>query len=163
MAGLYGYTWTKQNGLEPTPEWELCLADATPDSLKMGIGRMAKDEKFAAFPPTPMQFQALCLPRGEDLGLPTFDEAFDQATKANTDKHPSVIYAIWQIDDNFGFRQMKTEAAKKVFIEVWNKTLMHVMAGGELPEKPVEVEEVHTKANPEAVADTRQGLKGLFP
>lgn len=142
--------------------WINAMAGIKAEMIKVGLERMACDKKFMVFPPGPLEFRSLCLPRGEDMGLPSFDEAYAQATKLNTDKHQAVIYAINLMVDPFAFRQAKAAQARDIFQEAWNKTLEFVMAGGELPEKAEEIEEVSVKADPESVSDTRQGLKELF-
>jgi len=161
MAGLYGYAWTKQNGVDPTTEWELCLAGTAPETVKKGIDRMTKDKAFEVFPPNPMQFRSMCLPRGEDLGLPSFEAAFKQATGGSTWKHPGVVYTL-RLLDQFTFRQAKADKAESMFLEAWNKTLAFVMSGGGFPEKEVEIEEKVVKASLEDVAGTRDGLLGMF-
>lgn len=131
--------------------------------VSVGLNRVVKDKRFEEYPPNPIQFRAACFPRGEELGLPSFTEAFEQAVGSHTDKHPSVIYAIRLLPDAFAFRQSKVEAAQAQFSEVWLQTLEHVMSGGELPEKPVEIEEQVDPVKAKQAGKEHLGnLKGMF-
>lgn len=160
MLETYDFEWERRYGLEPTAVWINALAGIAPEMIKVGLERMGQDQAFSIWPPRALQFRFLCLPRGEDMGLPSFDEAYAQATKPNTDKHQAVIYAINLMVDPFAFRQAKAEQARALFQEVWNKTLEFVMAGGELPEKAEEIEEVAVKADKDSdkVMESRKAL-----
>lgn len=163
MTGLYTHLWTRKYGDTPTREWEMALVDLTPDMVGKGINKIVKSKRFEEFPPNPIQFRAACMPSGEGYGLPSFDAAFNQATGVNTDKHPAVIYAMRLMADPFAFRQSKVELARQQFSEVWQKTVEHVMAGGELPEKPVEVESViDVERAQKAGASALSDMKALF-
>lgn len=144
--------------------WINAMTGIKAEMIKVGLERMACDNAFLTWPPNPLEFRFLCLPRGEDLGLPSFEEAYAQATKSNTDKHQSVVYAINLMADPFAFRQAKAAQANDMFQEAWNKTLEFVMAGGVLPEKVEEIEEVSVKAdkNSEKVIDARKSALELF-
>ena len=145
--------------------WINAMSRLSIEMIEAGFQRLSRDKRFLTWPPGPLEFRALCLPRGEDLGLPSFDFAYTQATKPNAWKHPSVIYAIRLLPDTFAFRQAKAEKAEAMFQEAWGKTLEFVINGGKLPEKEKEIEEVSVKADPSAekVSSSRKSLSELFP
>lgn len=141
----------------------MALVDLSPEMVSRGVSYVVKSKRFEEYPPNPIQFRAACMPSSEDYGLPSFEAAFSQATGVNTDKHPSVIYAMRLMVDSFAFRQAKADAARQMFAEVWQKTVEHVMAGGELPEKPVEVEVIIDVERARAAgADSLKAMKALF-
>jgi hypothetical protein len=164
MLETYDFEWEKRYGLEPTAVWINALAGVSPEMIKVGLERVGGDKAFSIWPPRPLQFRFLCLPRGEDLGLPNYDEAYRQATGQSTRKHPAVVYAIGLLSDPFAFRKVRAAQVESMFQEVWRKTLEFVMAGGELPERKEEIEEVSIKADPdsETVIHARESISRLF-
>ena len=160
MLETYELKWEDKFGLEPTTVWINAMSRLSIEMIEMGFQRLSRDKRFLTWPPGPLEFRALCLPRGEDLGLPSFEAAFGQATGRNTWKHPAVAYAIRLLVDQFAFRQAKAEKAEAMFQEVWGKTLEFVINGGKLPEKEKEIEEVSVKADPKSdkVMESRRAL-----
>ena len=150
LIGLYGYAFTRQYGDDPTPEWMLALNNLAVDQIRCGIERCTTENEFRKFPPNPMQFLTLCLPRGEDMGLPTEAEALRQATGASTQKHPAVSFTLRNMgDDVFALRRADSKTAAAMFGPHWAATIQHVMAGGELPEPELEIEHKHQRADKE--------------
>ena len=148
LSGLYGYPFVSQYGTEPTAEWELALNNLAVDQIKRGIERCTTEPEFRKFPPNPMQFLTLCLPRGEDMGLPSESEALRQATGSSTQKHPAVSYTLRNMgDDVFALRRADSKTAASMFGPHWAATIKHVMAGGELPEPELEIEHKHQRAD----------------
>lgn len=151
LSGLYGYPFVSQYGTEPTAEWELALGNLDVDQIRRGIERCTTEPEFCKFPPNPMQFLALCLPSGEDLGLPSETEALAQAVGASTGKHPAVVYTLRQMGNQvFELRRADSTRAIRMFAPWWAKTVEHVSAGGELPEKSIEIENQPQKLPKEA-------------
>lgn len=150
LSGLYGYPFVSQYGEVPGPEWELAINNLAVDQIRCGIERCTTENEFRKFPPNPMQFLTLCLPRGEDMGLPSEAEALRQATGSSTQKHPAVSYTLRNMgDDVFALRRADSKAAAAMFGPHWAATIKHVMAGGELPEPELEIEHKHQRADKE--------------
>lgn len=142
LSGLYGYTFVSQYGEEPTTEWNIALKNIPVDQIGPGIDLCADSPEFKTFPPNPMQFVALCLPKAEDYGLPSESEALNQAVGNSDEKHPAVIYTVRNITGGaYDLRQANTKSAKDMFGKEWAKTIAHVIGGGELPERPLEIQE----------------------
>ena len=146
MTGLYAHKWTGAYGVDPTPEWEMALDCLTPEMVRTGLDRTVSERWD--WPPNPIQFRELCLPTSEDLGLPSDDDAFQQAVGNATDKDPSVIYTLRNMGDEvYKFRRCETEKARKLFKKHWDKTIEYVMTGGELPEPELQVEDRPVRAS----------------
>jgi len=159
---LYGYAFTRQYGSEPSTEWSMMLSKIS--AKQIGAGINACFDKHKTFPPNPMEFFSLCLPTGVDFGLPSDDAAFKQAVGANTSKHPSVSYTLMNMGDSvFSMRRASTESARAMFNAEWMETIIFVSNGGELPEKPLEIQEEKHQAlskedRKEEMARVREGL-----
>lgn len=139
FSGLYGYTFARQYGAEPTAEWMLVLDQISAKQIGKGIDACFKHYK--TFPPNPMEFHALCLPEGADYGLPSDAVAFNQATGNATEKHPAVVFTLQNMAGAvFEMRRLNTNAARDMFIAEWLKTIAHVAEGGALPEPVAEIE-----------------------
>ena len=148
LSGLYGYPFVSQYGTEPTAEWELALNNLEVEQIRWGIERCTTDAEFRKFPPNPMQFLTLCLPRGEDMGLPSEAEALRQATGSSTQKHPAVTLTLRNMgDDAFALRRADSKRAEAMFAPHWAATVSHAISGGELPEPVPEIDYRHTKAD----------------
>ena len=161
MAGLYGYTFTRQFGEVPTREWEMAIDGLAMEQIAKGLKAMATSGRYSDFPPTPLSFRAMCLPSGEELGLPSEEEAFQQAVGNRTRKHPSVIHTL-RHTDSFALCRLDTLSARQIWGKAWAETVSHVMAGGELPEPEPEIEHKPTRAKPEAAQPYLDQLMGMF-
>ena len=97
---------------------------------------MKNTPKYAEWPPNALAFRALCIPRGEDLGFPSLDEAFQQAIGNRTEKHPAVVHTLRHLD-SYALRRMPGGDAQRLFATAWQKTIDEIAAGGELPAAPI--------------------------
>ena len=148
MGDLYGHKWESAFGSEPSEGWDAALHDIEPQMIKHGLMNLAESTKHRDWPPSALEFRALCLPRGEDMGLPTEAEALRQATGSSTQKHPAVSFTLRNMgDDVFALRRADSKTAASMFGPHWAATIKHVMAGGELPEPAPEIDYRHTKAD----------------
>lgn len=152
FSNLYGYTFTRQYGSEPSSEWSMVLDRISAGQIGKGIN--ACFDKHKTFPPNPMEFLTLCLPSGVDFGLPSDDTAFSQATGVSTSKHPAVAYTLRNMGDSvFEMRRASAEAARAMFNPEWVKTVVYISEGGGLPDRAVEIEEkTERMGNSEAMA-----------
>lgn len=134
----------------------------TPEMIKRGMVRMAADLRYSNWPPAAIEFRLLCLPTGEDMGLPPESDAFAQAVGNRTSKHPAVVLTLREYVDGHALRRMPDIDARRAWTKAWAQTVEHVATGGSLPEVALEIEDKPVKADPEAVSNHRAALKGLF-
>jgi hypothetical protein len=102
------------------------------------------------------------MPRGEDLGLPTAEEAYQQAVGNRTTKHGAVIYALRRLD-SFALRQAREAEARRMFAAAWEAAITHRLAGGEFPDPVAELDHKRpVKAEPSTAEPHLSALKGMF-
>lgn len=136
MAEIYGHRWESSYSDQPTDGWATAIGDLSPDMILAGLAKMAKQGNHNAWPPTALEFRALCIPSGEDIGFPSLDEAFQQAVGNRTEKHPAVIHTLRHLD-RYALRRMPGADAQRAFAKAWQKTIDDIAAGGELPAAPI--------------------------
>ena len=129
--------------------------------IKQGLEKMAVNRAYMDWPPSALAFRDLCLPTSEDLGLPSDDDAFNQAVGNATEKHPAVIRTLRDMDVH-KLRTAEVGKAERLFKKHWDKTVEHVMAGGELPEVEKQVEDKPVKASAEVAESALGGIRGMF-
>lgn len=120
----------------------------TAEQIRIGLKKARKHN--SPFWPSVGQFISWCELDGEDLGLPSNEEAFNQSV-SDGEKHPAVIYALRQMTDVYSYRLRKEADARKEWAQVWQKTIAYVASGGELP-KPEKQIEQKVVAAPQEVA-----------
>ena len=125
---------------------------------------MAESSKYRDWPPKALEFRALCLPRGEDFGLPSEIEAFNQALSVRCDsRHPAVTYTLREMGVlAYELRRAKSDDAKKMFGECWGNTLLHVSNGGSLPEEEKRIEKKAIPARKATAEKAIGSLKEMF-
>jgi hypothetical protein len=136
MTEIYGSRWESSYGDQPTDGWATAIGDLSPGMIRAGLAKMAKQGNHNAWPPTALEFRALCIPSGEDIGLPSLDEAFQQAIGNRTEKHPAVVHTLRHLD-SYALRRMPGADAQRAFARAWQKTIGEIAAGGELPAAPI--------------------------
>ena len=161
FTDVYGATFTKQFGENPSEGWELAVSSLTPEMIRKGLSRMATDPEFKTFPPKALEFRALCLPTSEELGLPSAEESFQQAVGNRTTKHPATIYTLRQMDSH-ALRRMDLDSARKLWAKQWASTVDHVAAGGELPDVEPEIEHKPIRAAPDKAKPYMDQLMGML-
>ena len=134
MTEIYGHRWTSAYGSTPVDGWGMCVSGLEPEQIRAGLKKMVVNPEYQKWPPAALEFRALCLPTEADLGLPTLNEAFNQAVGNRGEKHPAVIHTLRQTDA-FALRRMPAADALKVFAPIWAETVRMVAAGGELLER----------------------------
>lgn len=145
MTELYGHRWTSGFGDAPTDGWTLAVGALPPEMIRAGLERMVRQGKHNDWPPTALEFRALCLPCSEDLGLPSEDAAYRQAVDwsrlSAADRHPAVLATLRQLD-TWAWRRLDEQTARKQFAAAWQKIVDRVRAEGEgwLPEVPQQIE-----------------------
>jgi len=136
MTEIYGHRWASSYGEQPTDGWATAISDLSPGMIRAGLAKMAKQGNHNAWPPTALEFRAICIPSGEDLGFPSLDEAFQQAIGNRTEKHPAVVHTLRHLD-SYALRRMPGGDAQRLFATAWQKTIDEIAAGGELPAAPI--------------------------
>jgi len=125
--------------------------------IERGLAGVTSD-----FLPNPSKFARSCLPSPEELGIPSESEAFQQAIGNATVKHPAVVFTLRKTD-SWALKRAPADEAKRQWRDLWTATVRHVVDGGELPAKTLQIED---KPKPKASKDTAisamDNLKGLF-
>ena len=161
MLENYGHKWEGSYGTTPAEGWRTALVGITPQMIKQGLEKMAVNRAYMDWPPSALAFRDLCLPTSEDLGLPSDDDAFNQAVGNATEKHPAVIRTLRDMDVH-KLRTAEVGKAERLFKKHWDKTIEFVMAGGELPEVEKQVEDKPVKASAEVAENSLNDLREMF-
>lgn len=162
MTEIYGHRWTSAYGDSPVDGWEIALTGITPEMIRLGLGRMATERRYADWPPAALEFRALCLPTAEDMGLPTEAEALAQAVGNRTAKHPAVIHTLREHIDGHNLRRMTEMDARRAWAKAWAATVDYVASGGDLPEPVAEIEDKPVRASRETAVGALSGLRGML-
>jgi hypothetical protein len=161
MTEYFGYKFSGGYGSVPTDAWINVLDGLSFESVQNGISRTCREYERGDFPPNPLDFRLLCMPTNEDLGLPSDEDAFDQAVGNVTEKHPSVVITLRGMDVQ-KLRRAEAGKAWRYFKKQWDQTVEYVMAGGKLPEPEKQVEDKPVKAPAEVAESNLNKLKGIF-
>ena len=147
FSGLYGFTFASQYGDDPTIEWEMACNGLEPQEIKAGLEKMVSSGNYKKFPPNPIEFRALCMPCGEDYGLPDDDEAYSQATRWGQlrggdpkRQHPAVLKFLQDVGQ-CDFHEMRSKESRAKFNERWPNVVRYVASGGELPDIHLQIED----------------------
>lgn len=125
-----------------------------PEQIRRGLAKARQYDR--PFMPSVGQFIAWCELDGEDLGLPSNEQAFHQSV-SDGPKHPAVIFALRKLLDPYAYRLSKEQEARKQWEKVWKETILHVAGGGELP-KPEKQLEQKIELAPAEVAESHLKL-----
>jgi hypothetical protein len=161
MAIIYERKWSNRfshndgtPNVKVTKFWALTLAKAgvTSQGLRRCLNKTI--EKHPTFAPTLPEVIQMCQPSEEDLGLPSFEEAYYEATirrgrffgpdgywKWAQQTHLAVYHALKNIKDKFRFDHLPSEQARKVFKEAWQKVVNRLIAGDKLEPVPSVIED----------------------
>lgn len=146
-------------------EWALGLIDAnctTREQISRGM-RKARQHAQPWLPSVGM-FIEWCKADSAELGLPSEEQAYQQAIGNASAKHPAVIFTLRQMTDSYGFRMMPADKSKKLWANAWQQTINHVERGGKLPKPELQIEKKETPAEREEslkhIENIRKMLKG---
>ena len=137
----------------------------TGPQIAMGLSRCV--ERGDAWPPSLPEFRALCTPSLEDLGLPAPEDAYREATHAETGhvwSHGAVFSAAQSVGQ-FELRNLAQEKTRPAFLKAYEVACKRVLAGESLSAPiPKGLEKIATPAKPETVSDAltkmREALHG---
>jgi hypothetical protein len=165
MAKIYGHRWTASFGVADDGTWAKGLRGMTGPQIAMGLSRCV--ERGDAWPPSLPEFRALCTPTLEDLGLPSPEDAYREATHAETGHvwtHGAVFSAAQSVG-HFELRNLAQEKTRPAFLKAYEVACRRVLAGESLGAPiPKGLEKIATPAKPETVSDAltkmREALHG---
>lgn len=140
----------------PTPEseagarheWSVGLIDAnctTREQLSRGL----KKARLSASPwlPSVGMFIDWCKADGTEFGLPTEEEAYQQAVGNRREQHPAVIHTLRNMEDPHAFRTMAATDSRRLFAACWQKTVGFVETGGVFPKLEPKLEKTTSPAD----------------
>ncbi|HAU0369082.1 TPA: hypothetical protein JBF73_07685 [Legionella pneumophila] len=141
LTALYGTLFTKKHGVEDNGTWFQVLKDLTPMALHNGMNKLMTLEKgnqFCEFPPSSLQFRALCLGYYSDLKLPTpasaHREVLNRAYTKNTRwSHPVVQYTAFKLGHHFAAIENEGESFA-LFSDAYEQVCHLVRQGRPIPE-----------------------------
>lgn len=166
MLQTYGHRFEASFGTTPNESWATILAGITPQMMGSGLRRMRTDDRFTSWPPTALEFRALCEPSNADYGLPDDDAAYRMAVDwsriKQQDRHPAVLATLGALD-TWSWRRLDDQTARKQFAVAWRKTVERVRAEGDgwLPAVPDQLE-YQPPGTPAPRGDARQALAGIL-
>jgi hypothetical protein len=153
MASRYGHAWVSQYGASPAgiaaAEWRSTLAGMDADQIRKGF--RADALRGEEWPPSSTRFRAMC------FDIPTLAEvslAFRQR-----DYDAPFVRLVYQFLDTYRFKNSPWDKADRLLRDAYNIAREHILAGGELPMKPVafiandRAAEAGNPASPEVVAE----------
>lgn len=146
-------------------DYKRALLDALIDSGVNNLDMIMRGIKSvrSEFLPNPYSFAKLCLPRGEDFGLPPFDVAYRQAVGLLPQKHPAVIFTRQSMGNlQFDLMRSTPDASRALFSTWWDKTVAFVAAGEKIPAPAMRIKKIPLKPPPEVVSSHIAGLRSIL-
>lgn len=138
MVATYLHRWTSVMGVSPQDDtgaftvagdtWARGLAGLQPDQLGRGLAQAAT-ATADGWPPTLPEFRALC------LGIPSLAAVQRDLTRADAEREPFTLQ-VWRYIDGWAFARAEQRDANRMLKEAYDLAHAHVMAGGELPQRP---------------------------
>lgn len=141
MVMRLGHRWSSAFGdalnderelTDTADEWRRDLGDLTVDQVALGIDRSRVMP--GSWWPTLQGFRELCMPRPEDIGLPTVERAYQQAV--NKDWHHPVVWHAVQEIGAYEFHHQAEAKSRPLFNKVYGALVARAIAG-EVFEVPV--------------------------
>jgi len=180
-----GYSnWVAAYGKTPNNLWIHALKNLDQKSIQRGVLKAVNQKRARnGFPPNLEEFLSLCSISPEDLGAPSFEEAYQEACNGGRDvlqecqggynqtvgkdwRHPAIYHAYRSID---GFRYIDNEKTKRERFAKKYSEMIERIAGGEKLEKPEVVlrlnnnpSGVKTSGNSSLAKSTLADLKSMF-
>jgi len=170
MNSIYGHIWTSTYDDEAMIIWGAALTKRhlTREDLRRGISKCV--DRGDKFPPNLPEFVGLCKMTEADLNLPSFEEAFHEATitrgkfyyqqngywKWAHQTHLAVYHAVRNIFDLFNFDHLPETEARRVFKATWQKVVDQLLAGKPLEPMPTVIEH-HPEPQPKIADRTGKG------
>lgn len=170
MTGIYGHTWTSTYNDEAMKIWGATFTrrGLTREDLRYGISKAINQGN--QFPPNLPEFLELCKMTEADLNLPSFEEAFYEATvtrgqfryqqngywKWAHQAQLAVYHAVKNIPDLFNFDHLPEIEARRVFKATWQKVVDPLLAGKPLELMPTVIEH-YPEPQPETADRTGKG------
>lgn len=132
-------------GVEDSGIWYQVLKDLTPKAIEMGIERLITMQtglKFAEFPPSPMQFRAICLDVFGDLKLPPASQVYQDIEWLNRginqySMHPLSRYIATKLPKKF-YEMDALHERYEIFNQVYEKVCHLIRQGHKIPDVVIE-------------------------
>jgi hypothetical protein len=178
MAMIYERKWSNRFSHDDgTPNtkaakfWALTLAKkgVTSQGLRRCLDKTL--DKHPNFAPTLPEVIQMCQLSEEDLGLPSFEEAYYEATigrgrffgpdgywKWAQQTHLAVYHAVKNIKDKFRFDRLPEDQTRKIFKEAWQKVVNRLIAGDKLEPVPYVIEDRSEKRKPCSPEEARKWI-----
>jgi hypothetical protein len=132
LIELYAVLSTRHGVARVPVDWKEAITPLSSKDIQRGWPRMKKE--FPDFPPTPMRFVILCQPRGEDIGFPDDETAYQQAIGNLPEKHPAVAYTRSLMGSMASLlTQMNDKTARSTFLSYYREVIGKVDNGFEIP------------------------------
>lgn len=175
MAANLGHRWASQFGYalkqnnegdfldeltDTACEWRGNLQGFTAEQIGVGI------ERSKAMPgdwwPTFQGFRELCMPRPEDIGLPTVEQAYLQAVNKDW-RHAIVWHAVQQIGP-YEFHHQQEAKSRKLFSRVYGAMVARAISGERFVIPVVEAPQLAYEAPVvvEAHGDPKSHIAAMF-
>lgn len=140
MTALYGQLFINKQGARDSGIWLETLVDLTPKAIESGVSRLqglSCGTKFCEWPPSPLEFKALCQAFYEDLKLPSSSAAFQEVSNMcySTRKHWShaiVKLAASGLPADF-FKSEDKQELVRIFNRVYEQVVSQVRQGNPIP------------------------------
>jgi hypothetical protein len=161
MTGIYGHIWTSTYDDEAIKIWSATFTrrSLSREDLRRGISKCL--DRGDKFPPNLPEFLELCRITGTDLDLPSFEEAFYEATVTRgkfhyqqngywrwaSQTHLAIYHAVRNISDLFNFDHLTETEARRVFKTAWQRVVDQLLAGKSLEPIPTVIEH-HSEPQP---------------
>lgn len=161
MMRLVGaVAWRSTNGIKDDGTWLETLGGMCRARLELGVSRytfvhqamVRQGEKV--WPPSALDFFPYCFPSDEELGLPTVDQAYNDACSGKWDRHPIVYLAAAKVGTyrlRTGFESATRKQYERAFAKLaesarrGDKLILPSVARGNLLDAPGEESRVAAK------------------
>lgn len=132
LLAMYGHRFESAHGRTPAgiagDTWRAALADIDPIGIGRGLDACLRSGE--EWPPSAPQFRAMC------LGIPSLAHVRHNVTKHGAERE-AFTRLTWQFLDGYAFSRAPQDNADRMLRDAYDLAREHVMAGGALPEGPV--------------------------
>lgn len=154
LIGIYGHKFTTNFGDAPILEdgngagrqWAVTLQGLSRSQIESGLE--ASHFRVDEWPPTATEFRMLC------LGIPSLAAVRQDLAKDSRERMP-FTRLTWEFIDGYNFGRSDQDKANRMLRDAYDLAREHVMAGGALPEGPVNYLEQAAKERPTPATDEK--------
>ncbi|MDH5798912.1 MAG: hypothetical protein OEZ19_10125 [Paracoccaceae bacterium] len=135
MTALWGRKFVTLHGVSDTNRaWLNALKDLPPQAISIGLERCERAIRIKtqkgeeSWPPSEIEFRAMCCPSEEDFGLPTDIQAYRLAINCDWSSHPIVYLAAKKVG-TYELRTQSQERTEKKFCRAYAELVDRVLNG----------------------------------